>query len=173
MARRSISRSTRPSHLVVGAIAGAHGVRGELRVIPDTDNPRRFRAGQRVLVEGLGERRILGVRGSGRRLVVRLEAVDDREAAAALGGRELRVPIELARQDVEGHLWADLVGLQVSDESGTELGILEEILRAGETDVFVVRDVGGRERLFPAVDSVVRAIDVEGGRVVVRPQEEA
>ncbi len=140
----------------------------------DTDNPERFRPGQRVEIAGVGVRRIASVRGSRDALLVRLEGVADRATAASLRGKELRIPIAEARAAAAGYLWADLVGLEVRDESGRVLGTLAEVLRTGgEVDVFAVRDAAGRELLLPALESVVREIDLKGGRVVVRPQEEA
>lgn len=174
MARRSSSRSTDPQTLIVGVVRGAHGVRGELRVIPDSDNPERFRSGRRLLVEGLGEREIRAVRGTRGDVILSLEGIVDREQARALAGRELRVPRAEARDEAQGHLWADLVGLRVQDESGRVLGTLADVLRPGSaTDVFVVRDDAGGELLLPAISSVVLRIDVSAGLVVVRPQEEA
>ncbi len=162
------------STLVVGVIQGAHGVRGEMRVAPDTDNRERFRAGRRVLVAGLGEREILAVRGTRADVILRLEGIVDRAAAAALGGTELRVPLAEARQEAAGYLWADLVGMRVENEAGAALGTLAEVLRpGGEADVFIVRDERGRELLLPAIDSVVREVDVASRRMVVRPQEQA
>ena len=154
-------------------IRGAHGVRGEVRVAPDTDNPARFVVGRVVEVEGLGERAIRSVRGVKGELIVALEGVEDRDAAERLRGRELRVPIEDARSETPGYLWADLVGMDVVDESGNALGVLVEVLRpGGDNDVFVVRTTDDRELLLPAIDSVVLAIDVAGRRMVVRPQDE-
>ena len=154
-------------------IRGAHGVRGEVRVAPDTDNPARFVVGRVVEVEGLGERAIRSVRGVKGELIVALEGVEDRDAAERLRGRELRVPIEDARSETPGYLWADLVGMDVVDESGNALGVLVEVLRpGGDNDVFVVRTADDRELLLPAIDTVVLAIDVAGRRMVVRPQDE-
>ncbi len=159
---------------MVGVIRGAHGVRGEVRISPDTDNRERFRAGRRVLVEGLGEREILAVRGTRAEVILRLAGIVDRVAALSLRGKELRVSLAEAREEAGGYLWADLVGMRVEDESGQALGTLSEVLRpGGEADVFVVRDERGRELLLPAIDSVIRDVDLAGRRIVVRPQEEA
>jgi 16S rRNA processing protein RimM len=174
MARRSTSRSTSPRHLVAGVILAPHGIRGELKVAPDTDNAERFRPGRRVLVEGDRERAIEGVRGGGGDLIVRLEGINGRESASKLRGRVLLVPIEDARDAARGVLWADLVGLTVEDESGQELGAIVDVLRpGGGADVLVMRGLAGEERLLPAIADVVLSIDVAGRRVVVRPQQEA
>ena len=181
MARKSTSRSTEDlgpeaeqRRLAVGVIRGAHGTRGEVRVAPDTDNPRRFAAGTSVYVEGLGDRHIVRQRGTLTEPILLLEGIADRESAARLSGRVLWVPIDEARAQASGYLWADLVGLRVEDEQGTLLGTLEEVLRpGGEADVFLVRTGDARELLLPAIESVIRAIELERGRIVVRPQEEA
>ena len=76
--------------MIVGVIRGAHGLRGELRVMPDTDNPERFRAGRRVLVEGAGEHQILAVRGTKTDVIIRLDGIVGRDAARALAGGYLR-----------------------------------------------------------------------------------
>jgi 16S rRNA processing protein RimM len=162
-----------PTAIVVGTILGAHGVRGEVRVAPDTDNPDRFRPGSIVALEGVGERRIESVRGAGGSFIVRLEGIADRSAAAALRGRVLTVPIADARAESEGHLWADLIGLRVEREDGRHLGTIADVLRTGGgADVLVVRAPEGKELLLPAIGDVVLGVDLGRGRVVVRPQEE-
>lgn len=173
MARRSASRSTSADTVVAGVVTGAHGLRGEISVAPETDNRERFRAGRRILLDGV-PREILRVRGSATDLILRLEGVADRGAARALAGKELRVPLAEARSEARGYLWRDLVGLCVLDESGRELGALAEVLRTGGgADVFVVRSADGGELLLPAIDSVVLSVELERGRIVVRPQEQA
>lgn len=159
---------------MVGVIRRPHGVRGEVLVAAETDNPARFRPGQRVQVEGVGERAVVSVRGAPGALLLRLEGIEDRAAAEQLRGRELRVPIAEARAAAQGYLWADLVGLRVEDDEGHELGTLVEVLRTGgEVDIFVVRDAAGRELLLPALESVVRRVDLLKRLLIARPQEEA
>ena len=159
--------------MVVGVVRGPHGLRGEVRVAPDTDNPERFAPGRLVEVEGFGEHRIQSVRGNKGDLIVVLEGIADRAAAEKVRGRVLRVSIEEARRETAGYLWPDLVGMSVVDEAGRPLGILSEVLRpGGDNDVFVVRAADDRELLLPAIDSVIVEVDVSGRRMVVRPQEE-
>ena len=81
--------------------------------------------------------------------------------------------VEESRQATKGsYLWADLVGLRAETPAGEPIGAVREIIRAGETDVLVVSREHGGELLVPAIASVVREVDVAGGRVVVVPQEE-
>src|SRR5438067_2146744 len=145
MAPRSTSRSiSQPTRVVVGMIRGAHGVRGELRVFPLTDNPERFVVGQTLEIEGVGDREIARVRGTKGELIVKISGVEDRPAAELLRGREIRIPIERARRETPGYLWADLVGMNVVDESGAALGVVDDVLRpGGDNDDFVVRTAEG------------------------------
>lgn len=160
--------------VVVGVITGPHGVRGEVRVATQTDVADRFRPGAVLHCEGLGPLRIASVRPGPRGTIVRFRESAGRADAERLRGRALTVSRAEARRGLGGgHLWADLVGLRAVDPAGTALGTVTEVLRAGETDVIVVTDERGRQLLLPTLESVVREIDVAGGRIVVVPQEEA
>jgi 16S rRNA processing protein RimM len=105
--------------------------------------------------------------------IVRFVGYDSRADAERLRGRTLTVSRDVARRAAKGSfLWADLLGLVAETPAGERLGIVREVLRAGETDVIVVREDGrGEEILLPALASVVREVDLAHGRVVVVPQE--
>ncbi|HEY8759272.1 MAG TPA: ribosome maturation factor RimM [Candidatus Limnocylindria bacterium] len=171
---RSTSRSiSEPDGLVVGVIKTPHGVRGEVRVDPRSDVPDRFRVGASLQCDGLGALTIRSIRGTPQEPIVGFEGYASRPDAEPLRGRFLRVAVEEARQATKGrYLWADLVGLRAETPAGEPIGDVREIIRAGETDVLVVSRAHGGELLVPAIASVVREVDVAGGRVVVVPQEE-
>lgn len=189
MAPRSTSRSTDPGEgapgseattvreersdgLIVGRISAPHGVRGEVRVEPETDVAERFARGSVLQCDGLGTLVVSSSRGTPAAPILAFEGYQDRAAVEPLRGRLLRVSVAEARRAAAGaHLWSDLVGLRVERPSGEVLGTVVEIIRAGETDVLVVRD-DGDELLLPALESVIRAVDREGGRIVAQPQEE-
>jgi 16S rRNA processing protein RimM len=158
---------------VVGVVGAPHGVRGEVKVRPRTDVAGRFRKGSRLLCDGVGELIIASVRGAADVPIVRFEGLNTRTDAERIRGRSLRVTRAEARRAAMGaYLWADLLGLRVETPEGKALGIVNEVLRAGETDVLVVRAEGSREELLlPAIASVVRDVDIVGGRIVVVPQE--
>lgn len=157
----------------MGVVRGPHGVRGEVRVEPLTDVPgKRFRSGVKLLCDGVGELTIAAVRGTERDPIVRFAGYEDRTAAEALRNRELAVPRAEARRAAgAGYLWSDLVGLRVTTPDGRDLGVVSEVIRAGETDVLVARGEGG-ETMLPALESVIREVDVAAGRIVAVPQEE-
>ncbi len=158
---------------MVGLIHGPHGVGGEVRVEVRSDVPGRFRRGAHLLCDGVGELVIQRVRGGGEMPIIAFEGYADRERAATLASRFLRVTLEDARRAAPGgYLWADLVGLRAESSDGTSLGSVVEVLRTGEADVLVIRDERGTEVLVAMLESVVKAVDVAAGRVVVDPQEE-
>jgi len=115
---------------------------------------------------------IASLRGTPARPIVRFEGYEDRAAAERLRQRYLRVSRQEARRAAgRGHLWDDLLGMRVERPDGELLGAVVDIIRAGETDVLVVR--GDRsELLLPALESVVRSVDIEARRIVAVPQEE-
>ncbi|MDR7417263.1 MAG: ribosome maturation factor RimM [Armatimonadota bacterium] len=156
--------------LRIGTITRPHGLRGEVRVLPDTDFPDRFQALRRVLVagpEGEVPYEVESVRPHGRFFLVKLRGVEDREAAEALRGRELRIPGEEATPLPEGTYYvADILGLEVRTEDGEVLGWVREVLRTGANDVYVV--AGNREILLPAIEEVVREVNLEARCMVVR-----
>lgn len=173
MGPRSTSRSISDDALVVGFILGPHGIRGEVRVDPRTDVVDRFRAGAVLQCDDVGQLTVAGIRGDSAKPIVRFEGYDTREAAESLRRRFLRVArSESRRATVGAYLWADLLGARVETPEGATLGTVRELLRAGENDVLVIADASGRERLLPMLESVVKVVDANAGRIVAVPQEE-
>jgi 16S rRNA processing protein RimM len=174
MGPRSTSRSISDDALVVGFILGPHGVRGEVRIDPRTDVADRFRAGAVLQCDDIGPLTVAGVRGDVARPIVLFVGYDSRVAAESLRRRFLRVTRSESRRATAGaYLWADILGARVETPEGTTLGTVRDMLRAGENDVLVIADESGRERLLPMLESVVKVVDVDAGRIVAVPQEEA
>lgn len=175
MGPRSTSRSIRGDDpIVVAQIRGPHGTRGEVRLDPRTDVRGRFAPGVILDCEGVGPLEITGLRGPADRPIVKFARYDTREESMSLRDRFLRVPVADARQAVGpgATLWRDLIGLAVLTPEGVPLGAVADLIRAGSTDVLVVRAPDGRELLLPMIDTVVRTVDIAGGRIVAAPQEE-
>ncbi|HZT96136.1 MAG TPA: ribosome maturation factor RimM [Chloroflexota bacterium] len=166
---RSATGAPGDDWMLVGRVAGAFGVHGELKVDPLTDFPRRF---EELEVVYTGEkhfpRTVLSAR-VGRRILLRLEGISSREDAQALRGTSLWVPRDQAVGLPEGQYYRDeLVGLRVETEEGEALGSIDDILETGANDVYIVRSEG-RELLVPAIQDVVVAIEVGRGRIIIRP----
>jgi 16S rRNA processing protein RimM len=168
MAGMSSWRSSATSERLAAArIVGAKGLAGAVRIELLTDWPEHLAPGSLIFVEGETQPRVVRELQTGGRVpVLALDAVETREAAEALIGRYLEVE---AHELPEGsYYWHQLVGLRVIDEARMPLGELVEVFRAGENEVYRVLREDGSELLLPAVRDVIRDIDIDGGRMVVR-----
>ncbi|MGH2411895.1 MAG: ribosome maturation factor RimM [Chloroflexota bacterium] len=156
--------------VLIGVIAGAHGVKGELKVNLETDFPDRFKH-LRTVYTGKDHVpvRVESARRLGDRVAIRLADCTDRDAAQALRGTLLSIPSrDLMPLPAHTYYRDQIVGLQVVTTAGDALGTITEILVTGSNDVYVVRDEQ-RETLIPALKEIVREVDVTGGRMVIEP----
>ena len=148
----------------VGLILAPHGLRGEVKVESLTDFPERFDPGATLWLDG-APLKVERSRWQGRSLVLKLAGIDDPTAAESLRGKELQAP-PLAELGEDTYYRDDLIGLQVVDLQGEPLGAIADIFPTGSNDVYVVRGPRG-ELLLPAIDDVIKEIDLAGRRIVV------
>ena len=154
----------------LGRISGIYGVKGWVRIYSYTQPRERILDYSPWLLDRAGRRRsvrVLAGRRQGQGVIARLEGCDDREAARHLMEAEIAVPrARLPAMSPDEYYWVDLIGLQVENLQGVELGRVSGLLETGAHDVLVVRN--GRERLIPYVrGAIVRHIDLESGRIQV------
>jgi 16S rRNA processing protein RimM len=147
-----------------------HGLRGEVRLRPETDFPDRFAALRRAYLihDGRTARvRIGGARAHRGGLIVAIGGVEGRGGAEALRGAALAVPRADLAPLAEGSFYVfEVIGLRVRTEDGRMLGVVDEVMRGAAHDVYAVRD-GARRVLVPAVSQIVRSIDRKRGEMVV------
>ena len=150
----------------MGWIRGPHGTRGELKVSTLTDFPERFELGSELWANG-ARYRVSGVRPHGGGLLVELEGIEMRDQAEALSGALLEVPEQKLASLPDGQYFRfQIIGMEVVDREGRALGRVSDILETGANDVYIARNDEG-DLLIPAIDSVVKEIDREAGRIVV------
>ncbi|HEY7458616.1 MAG TPA: ribosome maturation factor RimM [Xanthobacteraceae bacterium] len=166
-----------PKRIRVAKIGAAHGIRGEVRLFVDADDPRAVKKlGPLEDESGAREFRIVDLRETNGRLIARFDGVSDRNAAERLTDIELFVPRErLPKQkDANTFYQADLVGLRVETKDGAPLGTVAAIQNFGAGDLLEIRPVsGGTTFMVPFVEQFVPTVDVEGERIVVDPPEGA
>jgi 16S rRNA processing protein RimM len=160
---------------VVGRIARAHGIRGQVIVNLDTDFPeQRFKPGAKVFAKrgaSVDTLIVTTVRFQNGRPVIGVEGVETMNDAEALAGLELRVPIEELAPLPEGTFYHhDLVGCQVVTGRGDDVGTVEGVEGTIGGSRLVVAGVKG-EILIPLVTEICRTIDVPGKRIVIEPPE--
>ena len=137
-----------------------------MRIEPLTDWPEHLQVGATLFLEGETEpRQITNAEWGGRIPAVGLEGIKSRDAAASLAGRFLETEPQPLPEG--SYYWHQLVGLHVEDPAGAGIGVVREVFRAGEAEVYRVELTDGGELLVPAVRDVVRRIDVRGGVMVV------
>lgn len=175
-----MDRMTTENWLEIGKIVGSQGLKGEVRIYPDSDFPERFEEpGERWLLRAnqtepqpikLLEGRYIAHKGI---YVVKLAGIDDRTKAEELRGCKLMVPAndrpEL--EEDEYHV-LDLIGLEVINQlTGEKVGVVEEITTAGN-DLLVVRsakDPENKQILIPFVNAIVPVVDIQNGRIEITP----
>jgi 16S rRNA processing protein RimM len=156
--------------ITIGRIVATHGLRGEVRVRPETDFPERFTSLRQAFLVRAGRVQAVEVtscRQHPHGILLSLRGITAVDAAARLRGAEIAVPRKATRPlGADAYYVFELVGMQVRASDGRRLGELAEVMRGPANDVYVVRDAG-REILIPALRDVVRAIDRTEGVMVV------
>jgi 16S rRNA processing protein RimM len=162
--------------VVIGEIVRPHGLRGEMRVMPLTDDPGRFeRLEACVLWDATRDHRqtrsITAARRQGGAVVLSLAGCSTVEAARSLRGRLVAVPESQALPPGPGRFYPwQLEGCRVVTEAGRPVGQVAGVETSPAHDLWVVKD-GAREHLIPAVPAIVVDVDLAAGRVVIRPPE--
>jgi 16S rRNA processing protein RimM len=161
----------------VGKIVNTHGIRGELKIVPQTDFPElRFGKGSRLVIEtAAGERIPVQVEASRTHkntVLVKFKEFSDINQCEKYKGAMLKVEEQyLADLEDDEYYYHEIIGCDVVTEEGQELGKITEILSPGANDVWVVKPPKGKELLLPFIDDVVLDVDVNGKKVLVRLME--
>jgi 16S rRNA processing protein RimM len=157
--------------VAVGRITRAHGVKGEVAVLPLSEVPSRFEPGSRLVAneDPSHVMTVVGARRHRDRVLVTFEGVRDRDAAASLRGTYLFVEANASPDLPEGQFWSHrIVGAEVVTESGRTLGALREVIHTPANDLWVAVGPDGQVTFVPALKDVVVAVDLDGRRVTVR-----
>ncbi|WP_418518660.1 ribosome maturation factor RimM [Megasphaera sp.] len=155
----------------IGQIVAPHGVRGDVRIYPDTDFPKRFLKMKYGYIDGK-KYEVESARLHKRVVLMKFVGVDDRNAAELLVKKDLQVPREdLVPLQKGQHYIYDILGSAVYDLQDHELGKLTDVLRTGSNDVYVVTADDGKETLLAAIPDVIKSIDESAKKIIVDPPE--
>ena len=157
--------------LQVGAITQTHGIKGEVKVFPTTDDVRRFKRLKETILDTGKEKitlEIEGVKFFKQFVILKFKGIDDINAVEKYKGKNLYVTrANAVKLKKDEYFIADLVGLCVKDENHTLLGKLTNVIETGANDVYEVSMTDGREVLIPAIKECILEVDVEEGYVTV------
>jgi len=157
---------TVPEHLIVGRIIAPWGTNGEIKVQVITDFPDRLVQGEEVYLDGI-PLAIERSRYHKGRLLLKLATIDSSQEAERLRRRELTIPCSQLRPMPPDHYYHfQLIGLKVKTTNGEYLGEVADILPTGGNDVYVVRR-DKKEALIPAIDDVIKSIDLEKEEIII------
>ena len=151
----------------VGIITSPHGVHGEVKVYPTTDDVKRFKRLKEVILDTGKERldlEIESVKFVKQFAVLKFRGYDNMDEVEKFRRKSLFVPRENAvRLGKDEYFIADLMGLKVLDVKEQEIGVLREVIETGANDVYAIDLKDGRELLIPAIKQCILAVDVEAG----------
>lgn len=156
--------------LRVGVITSTHGVRGEVKVFPTTDDARRFKTLKKVILDGREplELSIEQVKFFKNMVILKFKGYDNINDVETWRQRDLLITRDQAVELKEDEYFiTDLIGLTVVNEEETVLGRVKDVLETGANDVYVVELANGKELLLPAIKDCILNVDLEGGRMKV------
>ena len=157
--------------LQVGVITSTHGIRGEVKVFPTTDDVNRFKRLKEVILDTGKEQitlEIESVKFFKQFVILKFKGIDNINDVEKYRQKSLYVTRKNAvRLKKDEYFIADLIGLCVQNEEGEEIGVLRDVMETGANDVYVIDLKDGRELLLPAIKQCVLEVAVEAGYVKV------
>ena len=156
----------------VGVISYTHGIGGEVKVFPTTDDAARFKKLKEVILDTGKERltlHIVQVRFFKQMVILKFREFQNINEVERFRGKSLYVSRKNAvKLQKDEYFIADIIGIRVYTEEGEDLGVLSDVIQTGANDVYTVKKEGERELLIPAIKDCIRQVDVEAGRMTVR-----
>lgn len=156
--------------LRVGVITSTHGVRGEVKVFPTTDDAKRFKTLKKVILDGREplELSIEQVKFFKNMVILKFKGYDNINDVETWRQRDLLITRDQAVELKEDEYFiTDLIGLTVVNEEEAVFGRVKDVMETGANDVYVVELTGGKELLLPAIKDCILNVDLEGGRMKV------
>jgi len=160
---------TKAAQICVARIGAAHGVRGEVRLWPFTEDPLAVtRYGPLTTKDGARAFEVVRAREAKDHLVATLKGVTTRDEAERINGLELYIARDkLPPTDDDEYYHADLIGLRAIDASGSELGKVVAMHNFGAGDIIEIATFKGPSLMLPFTSAVVPSVDINGGTVTI------
>lgn len=161
--------------LRVGVISSTHGIRGEVKVYPTTDDPERFLELDEVILDTGREHKILeieGVKFFKNQVILKFKGYDNINDIEKYLKKDLLVDREHAVELGENENFiADLIDMEVVTDEGKVLGTLTDVIETGANDVYAVKTPEGKEILLPAIRDCILNVNVDEKRMTVHVME--
>ena len=153
--------------LRVGKIVNTHGLKGEMKVMPLTDDPKRYNDLEFVLLDGK-EVKIESRKYQKDRVILKLEGINSIEEVERLKNKYLEIPRDYAVElEEDTYFIADLIGCRVFDTEGKDLGEIYDVLQTKNNDVYWIKKP--KELLIPVLLDIVLDINIEDRKITIKP----
>ncbi len=157
--------------LQVGVISSTHGVRGEVKVYPTTDDAKRFRKLKQVILDTGREHLTLeveGVKFFKQFVILKFKGIDNINDIEKYKGKSLLVDRENAvKLRKNEYFIADMIGIKVYTEDGEEFGTMKDVLETGANDVYIIDSLKHGEVLVPAIKQCILDVDIENQKMTI------
>lgn len=161
--------------LKVGVVTSVHGIKGEVKVFPTTDDSRRFKKLKQVYLDTGKEMlplEIEGVKFFKQMVILKFKGYENPDDVMKFRQKELWIDRKDAvRLSKDEYFIADLIDMEVCDEEGKLIGTLKDVISTSANDVYAVETPEGREVLFPAIRQCVLDVDTEARKMTVHVME--
>ena len=161
--------------LQVGVISSTHGVRGEVKVFPTTDDVTRFRQLKKVYLDTGREMRpleIQNVKFFKQFAILKFKGIDNINDIEKYRGKSLMIDREDAVDlDEDEYFIADMIGMKVCTEDGSEFGTLKDVMETGANDVYIIDSLEHGEVLIPAIRECILDVDMDEERMTIHLME--
>ena len=161
--------------LQVGVISSTHGVRGEVKVFPTTDDVKRFKKLKNVILDTGREHMPLeveSVKFFKQFAILKFKGIDNINDIEKYKGKSLLVDRQNAvKLRKDEYFIADMIGMEVFTEDGELFGKLKDVLETGANDVYIIDSVKHGEVLVPAIKQCILDVDIEGQKMVIHLME--
>ena len=155
----------------MGRIVAPYGVFGWLKIVPDTeqfDGLLDYKSWWIGKDNDWHELAVKEAKIHNDVLVVKLQGIDDRDAAFACKGKQIAVPRALLpKLEDEEYYWSDLIGLSVKNQQDVDFGVITDVFATGANDVIAAKSESGQERLMPYIDGVIIKVDMAAKTMLV------
>lgn len=157
--------------LRVGVITSTHGVRGEVKVFPTTDDMNRFKKLKTVILDLGKEQKTLTVehvKFFKNMVILKFKGLNNINDVEMWRQKDLLITRDQAvKLQPNENFIVDLIGLQVITDEGVKLGVMIDVLQTGANDVYIVKMESGKEVLLPAIKDCILNVDLEKGEMLV------
>lgn len=159
----------------VGIITTAHGVHGEVKVFPTTDDVKRFKKCKELIIDKKGvkeTRKLLSVKFFKQFVIIKFEGIDTMDDALLYKNSPLLVTRDNAvKCEKDEYFIADLYGIAVNDENGDKIGVISEVYQTGANDVYEIKREDDSTVLIPAIKECIKTVDIDNKVMTIHVME--